>query len=86
MLGLWGAAGVSVFAFAAAHAYQGAKGIVASGVIGGLLTLVVLFTGSLLPAMVLHALVDVGQGLVTWLALRPLPGGVDADEVPLRQG
>lgn len=72
-LGLWGAAVVSVVAFAAAHAYQGAKGMVASGVIGSLLTVVVVAAGSLLPAMALHALVDIGQGLVAWLALREIP-------------
>jgi membrane protease YdiL (CAAX protease family) len=70
MLGLWGAAALSVMAFAAAHAYQGAKGVLATGVVGGLLTLVVLMTGSLLPAMALHALIDIEQGLVAWLVVR----------------
>ena len=46
VLGLWGAAGFSVVVFAAAHAYQGAKGILATGVVGSLLTLVVLISGS----------------------------------------
>lgn len=69
-LGLWGAAALSLAIFALAHAYQGAKGILAVGVMGGLITLVVLISGSLLPAMVLHALIDVGQGLLAWLILR----------------
>ena len=72
-LGLWGAAALSLAIFAVAHAYQGAKGILAVGVMGGLFTLVVLVSGSLLPAIVLHALVDVGQGLVAWLILRRSP-------------
>ena len=77
MLGLWGAAVFSVVVFALAHAYQGAKGVLATGVVGSLLTLVVLISGSLLPAMALHALVDIGQGLVAWLALRKVQGEGD---------
>src|SRR5256714_5228153 len=70
LLGLWGAAAFSVVVFAAAHAYQGAKGILATGAVGTLLTLVVLISGSLLPAIALHVLTDIGTGLVAWLALR----------------
>ncbi|HVP38302.1 MAG TPA: CPBP family intramembrane glutamic endopeptidase, partial [Candidatus Saccharimonadales bacterium] len=60
------------------HAYQGAKGLLAAGVVGSGLTFVVLMCGSLLPAMALHALVDIGQGLVAWLALRDVQreGGI----------
>ena len=76
-LGLWGAAALSVVAFALAHAYQGAKGILSTGVIGLILTLVVVILGSLLPAMALHALVDIGQGLIGWLALRKTDGEGD---------
>jgi hypothetical protein len=53
-----------------AHAYQGIKGILATGIVGGLFTLVVLISGSLWPAIVLHALVDIEQGLIAWLVLR----------------
>lgn len=70
IFGLWGAAAFSVVAFGLAHAYQGVKGILATATVGLLLTLVVLFSGSLWPAIALHALVDFGGGLVTWLALR----------------
>jgi len=72
MLGLWGAAAFSLVVFAAGHSYQGAKGLLASGAIGGLLTLVVLILGSLLPAMALHAIVDASQGVVAWLAFRKM--------------
>jgi membrane protease YdiL (CAAX protease family) len=74
LFGLWGAAAFSVVTFAMAHAYQGAKGVLAVGVVGALFTLVVLISGSLWPAIALHALVDISQGLISWLALRDEPG------------
>ncbi|HEY4139126.1 MAG TPA: CPBP family intramembrane glutamic endopeptidase [Casimicrobiaceae bacterium] len=70
MLGWWGAAALSLLVFAIAHAYQGKRGILTTAVIGALLTLVVAISGSLLPAIVLHALVDIGQGFVAWMVLR----------------
>jgi CAAX protease family protein len=70
LLGLWGAAACSVVVFGLAHSYQGPKGVLATGVLGALFTLVVLGLGSLWPAIALHALVDVGQGVVAWLVLR----------------
>lgn len=75
VLGLWGAAAFSVVVFAAGHAYQGVKGVLATGVVGSLLTLVVLIFGSLWPAIALHALVDAEQGLVAWLVLREVREG-----------
>jgi membrane protease YdiL (CAAX protease family) len=56
---------------------QGVKGVLATGVVGGLFTLVVLISGSLLPAIALHALTDIGTGLVAWLALRKVQGAGD---------
>ncbi|HEX5122285.1 MAG TPA: CPBP family intramembrane glutamic endopeptidase [Rhodanobacteraceae bacterium] len=69
LLGVWGAALCSLVVFTLAHAYQGARWMWIPGVYGFALTLVVLLSGSLFPAIVLHALVDIGQGLVGWLAL-----------------
>jgi membrane protease YdiL (CAAX protease family) len=74
-LGLWFAAAASLIVFAAAHAYQGARGVVEVGLVGGLLTLIVLLFGSLVPAIVVHVLADAGEGLVAWLALRDVPPG-----------
>jgi membrane protease YdiL (CAAX protease family) len=69
VLGLWGAAAVSLVVFAAAHAYEGTKGVLAVAIAGSLLTLIVLAFGSLVPAIAVHMLVDAGEGFVCWLAL-----------------
>jgi len=69
-LGWWGAAALGVPAFGLLHAYQGTGGIVRTAVVGVALTLVVAASRSLLPAMALHALVDVGSGLATWMVLK----------------
>jgi membrane protease YdiL (CAAX protease family) len=74
LVGLGGAAALSLLAFAVAHSYQGIKGVLGVAVLGGFFTLVVLISGSLWPAIVLHAVVDICHGLIAWLALRELPG------------
>ena len=66
----WGGAAFSVVAFAVVHAYQGRRGILTAGALGVLLTAVVAVTGSLLPAMAVHAWVDFGSGMISWGALR----------------
>jgi len=53
--------------------YQGKSGIVRTALVGALMTFVLVATQSLLTAMVLHALIDGGSGLVTWIALREEP-------------
>ena len=45
--------------FGAAHLYQGARGVVLTGALGVALSSIVASTGSLLPAMLVHALIDV---------------------------
>lgn len=79
-IGLWPAAGLSMVSFGLAHAYQGRKfGIRAfyAGVAMGLLALV---TRSLLPGMLLHALIDLGGGTVTYIVMR------DAGAKPVEAG
>lgn len=73
LLGLWGAAALSLVVFAAAHAYQGAGGVLAVGVVGAFLTLVVLIFGSLWPAVAMHLLIDLQQGFAAWLVLQNAP-------------
>lgn len=75
LLGLWGAAALSVAVFAVVHGYQGGKGVLAVGIVGGLLTALVLIFGSLWPAIAMHALVDLEQGVVAWLLFREVRSG-----------
>ena len=81
MLGLSGASAFSVVVFAVAHVYQGVGGLLRTGAVGGLLTLVVLISGSLFPAMAFHALVDIGQGLVAWVVFRKVQGEGDLEAI-----
>jgi len=57
-LGLWWAAVVSVIVFGAVHAYQG-KDMVRPTVVGALLQGFALLTRSILPGVVVHAMLDV---------------------------
>jgi membrane protease YdiL (CAAX protease family) len=72
-LGWWGAAAAGAVCFGLMHAYQGVNGIISTALTGVLFTLVVWATRSLVPAMLLHAMLDAGNGLVIWLSLRGAP-------------
>jgi membrane protease YdiL (CAAX protease family) len=61
---------VSAIVFGLGHAYQGKKGIVKTGVVGIVMNVIVLLTGWLVPAMVVHALVDASAGLLGYTVLR----------------
>src|SRR3954466_442622 len=47
---------IAVAAFGVAHAYQGGRGILKTGAVGLVMSLIVVATGWLIPAMVVHAL------------------------------
>lgn len=61
--------GVAAVAFGLAHAYQGRAGIVMTGVLGGVMALLYLDTGSLLLPVLLHAVIDLRFLLVPANAL-----------------
>lgn len=69
-LGWWGAAALSVPLFASIHAYQGWNGMIRTGVLGAVFVLIVALLDSLWPAIALHVVVDLGAGVLAWLALR----------------
>lgn len=61
--------GSSLF-FAAAHLYQGPRGLLATFLIGALFALVRWWTGSLAPCIVAHLVVDLAAGLLAPRYLR----------------
>jgi len=76
-LGWRGAAAFSLAFFAIGHLYQGWNGVLRTGMAGAFFTLVVALFGSLWPAIALHALIDLGAGMMAWLALREGSAGDD---------
>jgi len=62
--GPWGAAVISALPFGALHAYQGAIGVLRTAILGVILAVPVVITGSLYPSMAAHALIDLLVGLV----------------------
>ena len=64
---------IAAVIFGLQHLYQGAAGSIMSGLIGLLLSLLFLLTGSLLAPMVLHAVMDLRM-----LVILPTPGRANA--------
>jgi membrane protease YdiL (CAAX protease family) len=73
-LGWWGAAALSLLFFASGHAYQGWNGVLRTGAMGAFFTVAVAVFGSLWPAIALHTVVDLGGGVMAWVALRESSG------------
>jgi len=65
---------VTAATFGMAHLYQGVRGVVLTGLLGAYLAWLVLSTGSLVPAIVIHALLD--------LRILALPDLREASEPP----
>jgi membrane protease YdiL (CAAX protease family) len=82
--GLWPAVVLSSVVFGIGHAYQGKVGVLRTGLVGLVMALVVVFTGSLPLAMVIHAVVDIAQGRLLWAAVNSGPDGSmrPAESVP----
>jgi membrane protease YdiL (CAAX protease family) len=69
-IGLWGAAGASMVIFGLGHSYQGRSFGLRAFIAGVAMGVLALATRSLLPGMILHALIDMGSGTVTYMAMR----------------
>ncbi len=69
----WGAGIFGAVLFGFAHSYQGRSGAIRAGVGGVVMTAVYLVSGSLIPGIILHAIVDLGSGSTAWVALRDAP-------------
>ena len=65
-----GAVVVAIVAFGLAHAYQGIFGIVWTGVMGAVFLGLYLLTGSLVAPIVVHATVDLANGLMLYRVSR----------------
>ena len=72
---LWLAAVAAVVLFGLAHAYQGKRGILLTGAVGGLALGFYLATGSLILPIIMHATIDVTNGLMARGALAGGPEG-----------
>lgn len=68
--------GISSGAFGIAHLYQGAPGVALTGLLGAYFAWFTIATGSLLPAMLLHALVDLR---ILGLPLDAIPDPIAVD-------
>ena len=63
----WWAAGlVTALAFGIGHAYQGARGVAVTSVLGAFLAAVYFVSGSLYASMLIHTLMDLHSGDLAW--------------------
>ena len=84
-IGDLGAMAAVVLIFGVSHAYQGRKGASRATLAGVVMATIVLTTGSLIPAMIVHALIDIGGGMVGYLLLREVVPEAERDVVSVRQ-
>jgi uncharacterized protein len=69
-LGLYGAAAASVIIFGIGHAYQGRAGTIRATLTGAVLAALALAAHSVIPGMLLHAIIDLGGGHTAYALLR----------------
>jgi membrane protease YdiL (CAAX protease family) len=69
-VGLPAAVVLSAAIFGVGHMYQGWRGVVKTGVVGLVMNAIVLAGGWLVPAMLVHALIDATSGLLAYTVLR----------------
>jgi len=79
---LWGAVIVSSIFFGLGHSYQGAAGIVRTGLVGLGFGVFYVFTGSIWLPIIGHALIDILQGKTIVEILRDTGRGYSASERP----
>ncbi len=69
-LGAWGAQAAALVLFAAGHLFLGAQGALRALLAGAAFAGLYLWSGSLVPSIVLHALVDISSGWMAYEVLR----------------
>jgi uncharacterized protein len=78
----WAAALAAALAFGFGHAYQGARGIATTALLGAFLAAVYFVTGSLYASMLIHALMDLHSGDLAWRAYEAEPADREAGGPP----
>jgi membrane protease YdiL (CAAX protease family) len=84
-LGQVGAMAAVVLAFGLSHAYQGRNGAIRATIAGAVMAALALISGSLIPGMIAHALIDIGGGTVGYWLLRE-PAATTSGLMPSRNG
>ena len=69
-LGLYGAMFAGVVLFGLGHSYQGRRGMLRATLAGAAMATIVLASGWLVPAMIVHAVIDASSGVVSHAILR----------------
>lgn len=69
-IGLWPTVGLTSVIFGLGHIYQGLKGIVKTTLVGLVMALLTVFSGSLWVAILLHVVVDLTSGRMMGAALQ----------------
>jgi membrane protease YdiL (CAAX protease family) len=67
-------------AFGFAHLYQGPRGVILTGLVGAVFASITLTTGSLVPAIIVHAMIDLRILALPDLSARPPVEAIDPDE------
>lgn len=81
LIGTWPAVLASSLVFGLGHSYQGLAGVGRTGLVGLVLGTIVVLTGSLFTAILIHIVLDVVQGRMLYAAVNsaPQPGELALD-------
>lgn len=74
---------LAALVFGLGHLYQGVAGVVKTGTLGVLFGVLYWMTGSVLAPMLLHVVVDLSSGWVTWQLVRRRRPRRPAESAPL---
>lgn len=70
VIGIWPAVAVSSVIFGLGHAYQGGTGIVKTGLVGVVMALLTVFSGTIWIAALLHVVIDATSGRMMAAAMK----------------
>jgi membrane protease YdiL (CAAX protease family) len=70
----WAAIAAVIAVFGVGHAYQGLRGVLMTAAVGAIALAVYLWTGSLVAPIVIHAVIDLSNGVIGYRARQPEGG------------